>query len=869
MGIIVREIRKGDIGDILDIVKSSRRDFYFGFYYNVAFYDPEEIWLNIRGSRKFPTYVAEVDGKVVGFATNSPHWSEKNNYYIELLLTHPQYRGMGVGKSLIEKCLVKAVEGGYELLSLHTWATNRAMHLYERTGFAWIPGTSVYMINFALQLLKYGKVKEILSEPVDLIEHLSSSPKLIILNGHKAWKYEWVKEGQRIEAVFENNSKKLLKLKVGDVDLEVIPPANIEYLEDSEISVKIISNSEFPVVYGEKTEILRRGDNEIKLKAKSNNEIKIGEYKFGFGLETVPKIDIQVYPKYLTSPEKAIVHLVNNSEEVYRGELIIASDDTLEVEPRRVDVEIPPKAHVEQPVFLRGHGSAILKLGKKEKKLTVFREDYFISTEDKIETMYWNISKDGIEEKLGGVGFYWDFYVGDVDVALKVDKERLVGKTDEVYMEIKPKVEGKKVKLEISTKAFEEFEEPIIIEVWLYRTARNPMILIPVEAEKIVREKIVPPAFPREFEIRRRKLPYEFLGYQIGNKVILIRFQKDDRITLGGYGYAIRLYHSAKLLKGETHKFELEFDLRDIEELEKFYRIERAIEVKPREDGLTVKNNWISDLEIVAKLGEKEYKKLLKPNDSFPISVSLKESKDIEIELGIGKYREKRRIKIVKPVKAEQMGAKLHYRNLSIEPTKTGGSLKSLEFEGNEILIWSEKPEKSSTAIPVTHGGISIEIKTGKEALELNLKEWKMLDEGKYEFESRDLMVTRSWNILGKDAIMETISLTNKTNRIREMTIYHDVKLNSRLEEIYNEEIAIVREETMWIGSEKRVGGKLLGKNVIVEVEVEAPRNVNCFIGVGQPIKELGFFETIYKLDLKPRETKTINITYRIMNTEN
>ena len=57
-----------------------------------------------------------------------------------------------------------------------------------------------------------------------------------------------------------------------------------------------------------------------------------------------------------------------------------------------------------------------------------------------IETMYWNINKDSIEDKSGELGVYWEYYLEDIEMKLKVNGDKIVGKTKEAYMEIKRKL---------------------------------------------------------------------------------------------------------------------------------------------------------------------------------------------------------------------------------------------------------------------------------------------------------------------------------------------------------------------------------------------------------------------------------------------
>lgn len=86
-------------------------------------------------------YVCAHRGQIVGMAYLVPHGNPTNIYpmdwcYIRLLGVHPEYRGLGIAKTLILQCINYAKRNGEKILGLHTSEMmNAARHIYEGLGF--------------------------------------------------------------------------------------------------------------------------------------------------------------------------------------------------------------------------------------------------------------------------------------------------------------------------------------------------------------------------------------------------------------------------------------------------------------------------------------------------------------------------------------------------------------------------------------------------------------------------------------------------------------------------------------------------------------------------------------------------------------
>gem|GEM_PF-995622 len=94
-------------------------------------------------------FVVEVDGEIVGYGDVEQEHGRDDVASLGLLNVRPDLHGKGLGKALILKVLERAIERGYRQLTLGTWAGNKkAVPLYKKTGFFWVPETNVWMQNY-------------------------------------------------------------------------------------------------------------------------------------------------------------------------------------------------------------------------------------------------------------------------------------------------------------------------------------------------------------------------------------------------------------------------------------------------------------------------------------------------------------------------------------------------------------------------------------------------------------------------------------------------------------------------------------------------------------------------------------------------
>jgi ribosomal protein S18 acetylase RimI-like enzyme len=135
----IREARVEDAEAILDVVKEVASEESL-ILLDKGEYDvrlEKRHIVSAKASGKTLILVAEVDGKVVGVGELKVGEFKKNSHTAELgLAVTKEFRGLGVGKALMEEMLSRAEKMGVEKVCLSVFSTNNAaITLYEKFGF--------------------------------------------------------------------------------------------------------------------------------------------------------------------------------------------------------------------------------------------------------------------------------------------------------------------------------------------------------------------------------------------------------------------------------------------------------------------------------------------------------------------------------------------------------------------------------------------------------------------------------------------------------------------------------------------------------------------------------------------------------------
>lgn len=144
--VIIRFAKDSDLKDIDSLLyqvhkvhSDARPDL---FKAGVKKYTDEEV-LKIIHSDTYKVFVAEIEGKVLGYAfciSQEPHGNTAmpiKTLYIDDLCVDKDERGHHVGSKLYESVCAYAKENGYYNVTLNVWAFNeKARKFYEHVGLS-------------------------------------------------------------------------------------------------------------------------------------------------------------------------------------------------------------------------------------------------------------------------------------------------------------------------------------------------------------------------------------------------------------------------------------------------------------------------------------------------------------------------------------------------------------------------------------------------------------------------------------------------------------------------------------------------------------------------------------------------------------
>ena len=140
--VTIRDLRKEDNPALAKVVKDTLAEFGAN-HPNTVYYDPTtDTLFEVFQTPQSKYFLAEINNKIVGgggiYPTDGlpPDTCELVKMYLL-----PEARGLGLGRTLIEKCIEAAAENGFKKIYLETMPElKQALSVYEKFGFEFLKG---------------------------------------------------------------------------------------------------------------------------------------------------------------------------------------------------------------------------------------------------------------------------------------------------------------------------------------------------------------------------------------------------------------------------------------------------------------------------------------------------------------------------------------------------------------------------------------------------------------------------------------------------------------------------------------------------------------------------------------------------------
>jgi len=140
--VTIRDLQKEDNPALAKVVKDTLAEFGAN-HPNTVYYDPTtDALFEVFQTPRSKYFLAELNNKIVGgggiYPTDGlpPDTCELVKMYLL-----PEARGLGLGRTLIEKCIEEAAENGFKKIYLETMPElKQALSVYEKFGFEYLKG---------------------------------------------------------------------------------------------------------------------------------------------------------------------------------------------------------------------------------------------------------------------------------------------------------------------------------------------------------------------------------------------------------------------------------------------------------------------------------------------------------------------------------------------------------------------------------------------------------------------------------------------------------------------------------------------------------------------------------------------------------
>jgi len=164
-GLIIRNARLDELDEVSLLLKDAYRQ-YENIIRPEAWQSYLEDIVDVRSRLgKSDLIVAELDYRLAGCVTlyldlsSFPEAWPRDWAVVRLLAVHPEYRGKGIGRALMEECIRRCRQSKVAAIGLHTTeAMDIARNMYERMGFVrfpqsdFHPAPGVTVMAYRLQL---------------------------------------------------------------------------------------------------------------------------------------------------------------------------------------------------------------------------------------------------------------------------------------------------------------------------------------------------------------------------------------------------------------------------------------------------------------------------------------------------------------------------------------------------------------------------------------------------------------------------------------------------------------------------------------------------------------------------------------------
>ncbi|MCF2136661.1 MAG: GNAT family N-acetyltransferase [Candidatus Thorarchaeota archaeon] len=184
--------------------------------------------------------IVAIDGdKIVGHCNLCHAELDREGAYVGLLGVRPDYQGKGYGKAMLIAATETAAQHGKRRIDLHTWGGNlKAMPLYKRIGFNWVPDTRVLMESYIPCIITTPLFEEFFQRHYwyeSIRPTINQVPDEYSRNGIGVYEYHFEgNNGDRLDVTIDRYAKGIcgfvLTIDGKTIEATVMPESQIGYI---------------------------------------------------------------------------------------------------------------------------------------------------------------------------------------------------------------------------------------------------------------------------------------------------------------------------------------------------------------------------------------------------------------------------------------------------------------------------------------------------------------------------------------------------------------------------------------------------------------------------------------------------------------
>lgn len=203
---------------------------------------------------------------------------EENVTYIGTLNVAPAFQKKSLGRKFLTHYVERAVELGSVRLDLHTWPGNlKAMPLYKKCGFFWMPDTDVHMLNFMPAILAMPCAQSYFQKHDwyrAFKRELAQTEDDERWEGMKVFTYRFEEDDDSLTVWADRESRTITAVETGDffaaaIASETVPPRGLP----TTLRWKLTNKRNRPM----QVSIVASGDQHLKLDHRAALQLAPGE----------------------------------------------------------------------------------------------------------------------------------------------------------------------------------------------------------------------------------------------------------------------------------------------------------------------------------------------------------------------------------------------------------------------------------------------------------------------------------------------------------------------------------------------------------------------------------------------------------------